>query len=38
MLLCTEISFVIYFNYEKFGVKPGFPPPPFFIYIFTYTV
>ena len=26
MLLCTEISFVIsFFNFEKFGVKPGFP-------------
>ena len=26
MLSCTEISFVIsFFNFEKFGVKPGFP-------------
>ena len=26
MLSCTEISFVIsFFNFEKFGVKPGLP-------------
>ena len=26
MLSCTEISFVMsFFNFEKFGVKPGFP-------------
>ena len=26
MLSCTEITFVIsFFNFEKFGVKPGFP-------------
>ena len=26
MLSCTDISFVIsFFNFEKFGVKPGFP-------------
>ena len=26
MLSCTEINFVIsFYNFEKFGVKPGFP-------------
>ena len=26
MLSCTEINFVIsFFNFEKFGVNPGFP-------------
>ena len=30
MLSCTEVSFAIsFFNFEKFGVKPGFPPPTF---------
>ena len=30
MLLCTEISF---FDFEKFGVKPGFPF--FFFFLLT---